>query len=103
MIRKSLGKSRLRGWLVQQCPTGRKKFYWYLYWRCRGRLHKEYVRSDEVEELRSSLRKARQERQAEKRRERLESERERLENQSDRLSWREIEILRLAAMKCRRL
>jgi hypothetical protein len=48
--------ARLKGWLIQQCPKGRKKFYWFLYWRFKGKLHKSYISRELLPNVRLALR-----------------------------------------------
>jgi hypothetical protein len=48
--------ARLKGWLIQQCPKGRKKFYWFLYWRLNGKLHKSYISRELLPNVRLALR-----------------------------------------------
>lgn len=51
-----INDARLRGWLIQQCPKGRKKFYWFLYWRLNGKLHKSYISRELLPNVRLALR-----------------------------------------------
>src|SRR5438094_748378 len=60
---------RLRGWLIRERPRGHYRFYYYLYWRQRGQLKKQYVPLSKVKEVKEILRKERMRRKRIKTRE----------------------------------
>lgn len=80
---------RLKGWLIQQCPKGRKKFYWFLYWRIGKKLYKEYVPQSDMRFVRLCLKNERRRAVRElQRRSRIAEERKmRQEKEKERLEW----------------
>jgi len=78
---------RFRGWLIQQCPKGRKRFYWFLYWRTGKKLHKEYVPQNELMTVRVYLRNERRRVEREKRSKRKAIENRKMKLKKEEQKW----------------